>query len=183
LRRKSAFALLLVFVMRPKEDLVKGACCGDARLVRSALRRGSNPDAGYRGRTVLLWAIQERHFDVVKVLVRARASLEKRDAKGFTAIDQAVGQGSLKIVEFLLKSGAKANSRNANGTPLHTACAWRRLQIARLLLQHGADPEAFDGDGRKPIDLMTSTKSASEKALKKILRRGELPSGRSGQGR
>ena len=131
---------------------------------------------------MLMWAIQERHFDVIKVLVRACSSLEKRDAEGFTAIDQAVGQGSLKIVEFLLKSGAKANSRSANGTPLHTACAWRRLRIARLLLQHGADPDAFDGDGCKPIDLIKNAKIASEKALKKMLRRIDIPKSRSGKG-
>jgi len=37
----------LISVKQPKDDLVKGACCGDARLVRSALRRGANPNAGY----------------------------------------------------------------------------------------------------------------------------------------
>ena len=161
--------------MQPKDDLVKGACRGDARLVRSALRRGANPDAGYRGRTMLMWAIQEQHFDVIKVLVRARASMEKRDAEGFTAIDQAVGQGSLKIVAFLLKSGAKANSRSANGTPLHTACAWRRPRIARLLLQHGANPNAIDEDGRKPSDFVTSAKTASDRALIKMLTRVSPP--------
>lgn len=155
--------------MQPKDDLVKGACYGDSRLVRSALRRGARPDARYRGRTVLLWAIQEQHLNVVQALARAGASLEARDSHGFTAIDQAVGEGSFEIVEFLLNAGANVNGHTANGTPLHTACAWKRPRIARLLLQHGADPNLLDKDGLMPIDLIKRAKSVSEKALKKMM--------------
>ena len=155
--------------MQPKDDLVKAACCGDSRLVRSALRRGASPNLRYRGRTVLLWAIQEQHLKVVKALVRAGASLEARDSLGFTAIDQAVGAGSFEIVEFLLKAGANVNGRTANGTPLHTACAWRRPRIARLLLRHGADPSLLDEDGRRPIDFIKRAKSVSDKTLRKMI--------------
>lgn len=123
---------------------------------------------------MLLWAIQEQRLNVVKALVRAGASLEARDRHGFTAIDQAVGEGSLKIVEFLLKAGANVNGRTANGTPLHTACAWRRPLIARLLLQHGADPSLLDEDGRRPIDFIKRAKSVGDKALKKMLT-GQVP--------
>jgi len=155
--------------MQPKDDLMKGACCGNARLVLSALRRGASPNARYQGRTMLLWAVQERHLKVVKTLVRAGASLEARDRDGFTAIDQAVGEGRFEIVAFLLKAGANVNGRTTNGTPLHTACAWRRTRIARLLLEHGADPGLLDRDGRRPVDFIRRTKNVSDKALKKIL--------------
>jgi len=155
--------------MQPKDDLVKGACSGNLRLVLSALRQGANPNARYQGRTVLLWAVQEQHLNVVKALVRAGVSLEAKDNLGFTAVDQAVGEGSFEIVEFLLKSGAKVNGHTANGSPLHTACAWRRLKIARLLLQNGADPNVLDKDGRKPIDFIKRLRNASDKTLKRIL--------------
>jgi len=155
--------------MQPKDDLIRGTCSGDSRLVRSALQRGASPDARYRGRTVLLWAVQERHLNIVKILVRSGASLEAQDVNGCTALDQAVGEGCFKIVEFLLNAGANVNGRTSNGSPLHQACAWRRTRIARLLLQHGADRNILDEDGRKPVDFLKRTRNASDKALKKIL--------------
>ena len=52
----------------------------------------------------------------------------------------AVGEGNVEIVTFLLKAGTEVNGLTANGSPLHTACAWRRLKITKLLLENGADP-------------------------------------------
>src|SRR5205807_10496625 len=34
-----------------------------------------------------------------------------------------------------------------HGSPLHTACAYRRLEIAKLLLEYEADPCAIDAGG------------------------------------
>ena len=157
--------------MAARDDLVAGVCSGNTRRVRSALRQGANPNARHRRRPVLIWAVQEGHIDVARALVRSGASLERRDDCGFTPLDQAVGEGNLELVKFLLKAGAKARGRTSNGTPLHTACAYRRLDIARVLLDHGADPSAVDADGRRPADLTMPRSNQTDKALRVLLNR------------
>jgi ankyrin repeat protein len=139
----------LTTIMDPR-DLIKAACEGNAKLALAAIRRGANVNARYRGRPVLLWAIQEGHLNVVKVLVAAGASLRRRDDSGFSPLDQAVGEGNLEMVRFLLKAGADVNGPTVNGSPLHTACAWRRTQITKLLLNNGADPSSVDAEGHTP---------------------------------
>jgi hypothetical protein len=134
-------------------ELLRAACEGNAKLALAAIRRGANVNARYRGRPVLLWAIQEGHLNVVKVLVAAGASLRRRDDSGFSPLDQAVGEGNLEMVRFLLNAGADVNGPTVNGSPLHTACAWRRPKIAKLLLESGADPSVVDAEGHTPAAL------------------------------
>ena len=157
--------------MRIGEELVRSACDGNSKLVLAALRRGAKPNACYRGCPALLWAIQERKLNTVKILIRAGASLEKRDKHGFTPLDKAVGEGNLMIVRFLLSAGAKVNGRTQNGTPLHTACAYRRLAIAKLLLAHGASVNVLDEDGRTPADFTKIETNKTDRALQRILHR------------
>jgi ankyrin repeat protein len=133
--------------------LAKAVCEGNARLASAAIKGGANVNARYRGRPILFWAIQEGHLKVVKVLVAAGASLKRRDALGFSALDLAVGGGNAGTVSFLLNSGADVNGRTANGSPLHTACAYRRVEIAKLLLENGATPLAVDAEGHTPAAL------------------------------
>src|SRR4051812_232889 len=155
-------------------DLVTAACVGNAKLALTAIKRGANVNARYRGRPVLLWAIQEGHLNVVKVLVRGGASLKRRDNSGFSALDQAVGEGNIRIVKFLLEAGAAVNGPSMNGSPLHTACAYRHSRIAKLLLDSGADPSAVDGEGHTPAALTKMGKVTRQDAkLRAMLRKAQ----------
>ena len=136
--------------MKPS-DLIKAVYEGDTKGVQRALRRGANPNAQYRGTPALLWAVQQNHLSVVKALVAAGASLNRRDNHGLTPLDQAAGGGMVEIVRFLLQAGARVNTPTSSGSALHMACAYDRLTIAKLLLAYGANTEARDADGRKPI--------------------------------
>jgi len=46
----------------------------------------------------------------------------------------------------------KSNKTLIGGTPLHMAYGIGDENIAKYLIEHGADQEAFDDDGRKPRD-------------------------------
>jgi len=134
-------------------ELTRAACEGNAKRVLAAIKAGANVNSRYRGRPILFWAVQEGHLKVAKVLLASGASLKRRDSLGFSALDQAVGEGNIRMVRLLLKAGAKINGPTVNGSPLHTACAYRPLEIAKLLLKLGADPSAVDADGRTPAAL------------------------------
>ncbi|OGR65494.1 MAG: hypothetical protein A2X30_08240 [Elusimicrobia bacterium GWB2_63_16] len=61
------------------------------------------------------------------------------------AIYNAAGRGDLARVQALLASGTDPNQRTslyANETALHQAVIYSRLDVAKYLLDHGADPNA-----------------------------------------
>ena len=155
--------------MRKTEELVEALCAGNSKFVLVTLGQGTNPNALYRGRPLLMWAIQERQMRIAKVLVRAGASVKKKDCDGFTPLDQAVGEGDAKMVSFLLKAGANVNQRSTNGTPLHTACVYGHHDVVRLLIAHGANVRALDDEGQAPADLVSGRASAIGRSIRKML--------------
>ncbi len=69
---------------------------------------------------------------------------------GFQPLGLACFFGHEAVARLLVESGAQINSPSKNTQrvmPLHSAAASRSLEIARLLLEHGADPDALqEGD-------------------------------------
>ena len=59
-------------------------------------------------------------------------------------------QNGVRVAELLLERGVDVNTRRkGNFTPLHVACHFGKLEIVRLLLDHGADANAETEHGLK----------------------------------
>ena len=55
--------------------------------------------------------------------------------------------GQVKVVKYLLKSGAQVDAVSRRGrTPLHDACKRGHSQVLELLVEAGADVAAVDED-------------------------------------
>ena len=71
---------------------------------------------------------------------------------------------------LLLSAGADANAQNSNShwgtTPLHAAAHANQATIARLLIEHGAELNAKDQNGKTPLFHTTFHKA---KAVAKLL--------------
>jgi ankyrin repeat protein len=104
-------------------------------------------------------AIRYRQLDLIKNRLHFKdyegLDLEDEDKNGQTVLCLAVSQGLVKVVKWLLAAKAEinmtANFRTTyfqftQGTPLHEAVS----KILQLLLEHGADTNALDGNQLTP---------------------------------
>lgn len=101
----------------------------------------------------VLVAAEWGHAAAVKFLLDKGASVEARNANGFTALHTASAKGRLAVVEVLLKRGAKAavECGPKRHTPLHDAAFDGHLAVARALLGAGAAIDARTSEGATPL--------------------------------
>jgi TonB family protein len=72
------------------------------------------------------------------------------------SLNSAITDGDTDAVRALLAAGANVNEATSGGqTPLILAIVFRRIQIMRLLLDRGADPQLRDSVGLNAIDWAT----------------------------
>jgi ankyrin repeat protein len=97
--------------------------------------------------------------DRVRELLGDDPSLANAWAKdGFQPLGLASFFGHADTAQALVEAGAAVNSASRNDfkvMPLHSACAARdaqtRYELAQLLLEHGADPNARQQDDFTPL--------------------------------
>ena len=120
---------------------------GHAELADVFVRNGAKLDVFEASATGNLERLRE--------LVKGDAGLVNAFATdGFFPLGLAVFFGHRAIVEFLLKNGADVNTaaRNAQKvTALHGAVARRDVEIAKMLLERGADANAKQERGFVPL--------------------------------
>jgi len=110
---------------------------GRLSVVKSLVRRGANINVKDKhGFTPLHIAVGENHPRIVRTLIKEGANLHARskDDGGGQAIHKAAAYGRLEILKILIRSGAKADSRDAEGnTPLSFAISYKYRLIAAFL--------------------------------------------------
>jgi ankyrin repeat protein len=88
--------------------------------------------------------------DRIRLLISANAGLVNTfSADGFTPLGLAVFFGHRDATEVLLSAGAEVNLASRESmkvTPLQSAAAGRRPEIARILIAHGANVNASQPD-------------------------------------
>jgi ankyrin repeat protein len=96
---------------------------------------------------------------VERLLQQDPSSSSYRGPDGYPALHLAVDMDYGNIVRKLLRAGCDVdirnrseNTGNLNGTPLHNAAFWGRLEIARLLIDAGADVNAQAERNVRPLD-------------------------------
>lgn len=129
--------------------------------------------------------------DVVRTGDRARAltliagdtdvNAPESSGNGTTALHWAVYQQDAKLVQALLKAGARPSARNQFGsTPLMEAASVGHTEIIRLLLKAGADVESPNFEGQTA--LMAVARTGNAEAARLLLRAGANPNARESWG-
>ena len=96
-----------------------------------------------KGQTALMWAVAERHLEVVDTLLGHGADVKVRSMNGSTPLLFAARYGNIDAARSLLARGAEVNEADSTGhTALLVATVRGHVELARLLLETGADPNA-----------------------------------------
>lgn len=104
------------------------------------------------GRTALHRAAAVRDFQSVRSLILQGVDVHARDAKMRTPLHCA-SRSSCDVVLLLLSNGADPNAVDGRGrTSLHYSVSSGRLDIVRILLEHGGDTRVRDLDGCLPAN-------------------------------
>jgi ankyrin repeat protein len=91
---------------------------------------------------------------VVKILAREPELISEYSEDGFQPLGLACFFGRYDTVEFLVKAGAPLNAYSTNAlhaAPLQSAVAAQHLDVAKLLLSNGADPNCREANGYTPL--------------------------------
>lgn len=101
-----------------------------------------------------MYAAEERHTTVVRLLLAANANIHAVDKKGDTALHRAVRKsGNTEIIDSIVGKGGNLDASNKEGeTTLHVAASKSGGErLLSSLLDRQANREAKDVAGRTPL--------------------------------
>lgn len=126
--------------------LMTAARTGNVATIDLLLARGAevNDAEGWKGQTALMWAAAENNAGAVRSLLAGGADIEARSAGGeYTPLIFAVRAGAIDSLQALVDAGADVNSTMLDRTSmLVLATINAHWELAAVLLEHGADPNA-----------------------------------------
>lgn len=127
----------------------------------------------------LLMVVDMNHIEAARLFLAAGADPNVRDGEGtsplrFCAQHGLLQSGLLEMARLLLQCGATKTIHEAGGgagmNALGQAVYWLDVEMVRLLLAHGADPNVPDADRMTAFDHLRLTDPPEDPASQERLR-------------
>ena len=166
-----------------RTPLTAAAANGQLAVVNFLLEHGADVNVegkdGDVTQSALIVAAQKGHIEVVKALLKKKASLKANSARE-TALFKGVDGGYLDVVKCLLDNGADPNGPNPDGEPVLFTAAQKHADILKTLLDGGADVNATNRLGSTAL-IIAAYYGNAESALT-LLSKGARVGARTTQG-
>lgn len=140
------------------QELIAAAKANNAPLVAGLIGRGGNVNAKDAIQdSAFLYAGAEGFNEVLRLTLAAGADVASTNRYGGTALIPASEHGHVETVQILIAAGVPVNHVNNLGwTAMQEAILLnnggpRQLEVVRLLLDAGADPDIRDPEGRTAL--------------------------------
>ncbi len=105
------------------------------------------------GTPLLHVATESGNAEIVRILIRYGAEIEKADYMENTALCAAAQLGQVEVVRALIQNNANINHQNLQGdTPLILASVKKHDEVVTLLLENGADATILNYTGYAAAD-------------------------------
>ncbi|SPO03227.1 uncharacterized protein DNG_05909 [Cephalotrichum gorgonifer] len=147
----------------------------DVDMVRVLLEEGADPDWRYPDGGIALQGLcAEEYLESAKVLIDFGSNVNHINGRGRSPFHWAAICNNPKLVRYMAEHGKADLNLPCEGdhgwTPLHAASAFRCLPAAMTLVELGADVNAQDKFGRRPIDVISNDGSSDVGDLMEKLR-------------
>lgn len=128
----------------------------DMVVIQSLLKRRVTPNVrDWDRRTPLIAAVAGGHLELVKFLISKKADVLLRDRDDVTVLSEAVISGHTEIVKYLLTLSGREDlisiAAASGATPLWFAAAEGHIDMVKVLLEAGSDPNHRRADDITPI--------------------------------
>lgn len=147
--------------LRCKDDedstpLHAAAAEGSLKVVRNLFEAGARldgwvtiqsmvTDKDIDGNTCLSLAVENGHYDVVKICLEKRADVNTPNNIYMHPLHLAAVNGDVRIVRLLVENNARIDVlNNEQATPLHKAAQYNHVQVVEFLVDREADIERKD---------------------------------------
>jgi uncharacterized protein len=122
----------------------------------------------------LMIAANMNHIEAVRLLLAAGADPNVRDDMGNSPLRFCAEKGYVEVARLLLRCGATKTIDEWGGdrpmTALGLAAQRLHVEMVKLLLAHGADPQGKDVDGLTPVDCLKLVDATDDPAAQDRLR-------------
>jgi ankyrin repeat protein len=157
-----------------KENFFAALNAGSPELIDLFVRSNFNINVtDENGNQALMLALKMGYTVVARILLVAGADFSARDKLGLTPLLVACGkttQGYKAIAEMLIVKGAFINIRDSLGfTPLLLSLSGGSMEIARLLIERGADVLVSTRKGETALSLAKKCKDPEAAAIVELL--------------
>lgn len=105
------------------------------------------------GRTLLMYANEEEHLDIAKLLIDSGSEINASDKNGWSALHFSSQNEAFNIIKVLVEHGAKINAKDNNGNTALLNSVYNE-KIKDYLISKGADMEDKNNYGVSAKDMI-----------------------------
>lgn len=146
-----------------QKQLIQYVRTDDIAGVEQLIASGFDVDCELKyGSSALMIAASRGYAEMIEVLAKAGAKMNRRNRFGVSALMESVEKGKIDCIRKLVEHGAEINMPHNNGTTVLLAATMRRdVKTIKALLELGACKETANFDGWTPLKWATSESNQS----------------------